>query len=142
MRIVQRGKEEVEGYGLSLWKEFGEESGMPDKEEILYFSIEDEKRGKRLGFMKVKIRLGIASLDELILEKGSRNRGIGAKALSFFEGIAEKEACHKLRVKTCPELMPAAYYLYKKHGYREEAWLRNDYFNKDWVILSKVRDNA
>ena len=33
--------------------------------------------------------------------------------------------------------MKIAHYLYKKFGFTEEAILKNDYFNKDWVILSK-----
>ncbi|MBT3465504.1 hypothetical protein HN451_11025, partial [archaeon] len=59
----------------------------------------------------------------------------------FLIKYSKEQRCHKIRIKTCPETNQAAYHLYKKFKFIDEAVLKNDYNNKDWIILCMYLEN-
>ncbi len=135
IEIKKAGKRKTEIFLKRLWKEFGAETGYHLKKKNYYYFVFSGK--KRIGVIYIMISQGVAYLRDLILKSESRNKKIGHKLMGFFDEFSKKHKCHKMRIKTCPEINKAAYHLYRKSGFGEEAILKNDYFNKDWVILSK-----
>lgn len=122
-------------YIKDIWKKFYDDLGLDSKRNIEYHEIYVDK--KRVGYMLIRVAAGVSYLKDLMIEKSERGKGYGKSALSFFLELSENYGCHKALVKTCPELMPAAYRLYKNFGFQDEAFLKDDYYNKDWVFLEK-----
>ncbi len=139
LEILEEKREKIENFIKNVWKDFSKESGDELTENDFYFSVTE--KNKLIGYMHIKITCNVGYLKDMILKIEYRNKGIGHKMLEFFERFSKEHKCHKMRIKTCPERNPAAYHLYKKFGFKEEATLKNDYFNKDWVILSKYTNN-
>ncbi|MBN1503358.1 GNAT family N-acetyltransferase [Candidatus Woesearchaeota archaeon] len=135
IRIKEVEKSLIEEFSKGLWREFADESGMLLDEESFCFVVHN--KDEEIGYLHIKVTLGVAYLEDMILKSEFRNKKIGHQMMEFFENFAENKGCHKMRIKTCPETNQAAYHLYKKFGFKQEAILKNDYFNKDWVILSK-----
>ena len=135
LEIIESRAEEVKKLSKELWSDYYYNLKINTIRENKYYKIELD--GKEIGIIILKLRSGVLYIKDIILKNESRGNKIGHKTMEFCLDLAQKENCHKMRVKTCPEIMPTAYYLYKKHGFTEETILKNDYFNKDWVILSK-----
>jgi len=135
VEIEQVDPREHEEFIKKLWFEYNSETGYHLNEDKKYYII--LYNGKKAGYLHIKIVSTVAYLSEIILKSEYRGKKIGHELMEFFEIIAKEHKCHKMRIKTCPEIMETAHYLYKKFGFKEEATLKNDYFNKDWVILSK-----
>ncbi len=140
IEFVKGNKRETDKFSKVEWKKFyKEQGGIKEKyKEYRYKILHNEEL---IDIIIGWTYSGVAYLDNMVLKSEYRNKKIGHKILQFWENIAKKQKCHKLSVKTCPGLMPNALYLYKKHGYRVEANINNDYHNKDWVILSKFIDD-
>jgi len=117
------------------WKKFNDMTGYHISKSSHFFKIStgDEK----IGYIEIDVVRTVANISELIIYEKYRGKGYGHRAMEFAEKFAKNKKCHKIRIKTCKEIMPIAYNLYLKHGFQVEAKLKNDYFNKDWVILSK-----
>jgi len=133
--IKQVKKREIFSFKQRIWKLFNKKKGYFFKQKTYHFEISLED--KRIGYMKIEIIDNVAILDELIIKSEYRGKKYGHYAMEFFETFAKEHKCHKMRLKTNTELNTSAYHLYKKHGFKVEAVLKKDYFNKDWVILSK-----
>ena len=138
LNIRQIKKSEWKDPSDKLWEKFEKElNAFLDKKKH-YYAIEYDQ--KIIGYIQIDLVTTVAYLNDLIIKRKYRNKKIGHQVLEFFINFAKKHKCHKIRVKTCPERNPAAYHLYQKYGLIEECRLKNDYFNKDWVILSRFID--
>ena len=135
VKIIPSKREDIKKLSKDLWDEFGKESEHELDVQDLAFVIEENN--KNIGIFTIKIVSGVAILEEMVIKSEYRNKKTGYNVMEYFEKLAKEHNCHKLRIKTCPEVMPVAFHLYKKLRYIEEAVLKNDYFNKDWVILKK-----
>ncbi len=133
--IIPVSKDKHEKESKKVWKKHNEEIGEKFDKKSYYFEINADH--KNAGYIQIDIGMGVAYLNDLIIKSEHRNNKLGHKAMEFFEIMARKHDCHKMRIKTCPERSPAAFHLYEKFGFIREATLKNDYFNKKWVILSK-----
>ena len=118
-----------------LWQIYNQEVGVEFSKNTYFFSIFFDE--EEIGFLRIDIRGGVAYLDEIIIKSEYRGQKIGYEAVEFFMNFAKDKFCHKMRIKTCPELSPAGYHIYLKLGFVEEARLKKDYFGHDWVILAK-----
>ena len=139
MKIKKVDQREIKDFIKEIWSEYNKERGYVIDEKKFYYVV--TKNNENIGYLHIKITSTVAYLSEIILKSEYRGQKIGYKLMELFEKIAKENKCHKMRIKTCPEVMDSAYYLYKKFGFNEEAILKNDYWNKDWVILSKFIDN-
>jgi ribosomal protein S18 acetylase RimI-like enzyme len=128
-------KEDVKKFADDLWKEYAEEIKFRLNENEFFFLAKENN--VKIGYLQIKIISNVSYLENMIVDKQFRNKGYGKEMMGFFIKFSKLMKCHKMRIKTCPELMPAAYHLYQKFGFTSEAVLKNDYFNKDWVILSR-----
>jgi ribosomal protein S18 acetylase RimI-like enzyme len=133
--FVNSKKEEVKSFADGLWNEFAMDTGNKLEENDFFFIA--KKDSESIGYLNITITDKVANLNNLIIKKEYRNKGYGKEMMGFFMKFSKLMKCHKMRIKTCPERMPAAFHLYQKMGFIVEAVLKNDYFNKDWVILSK-----
>jgi GNAT superfamily N-acetyltransferase len=122
-----------------LWQIYNQEMGVVFSKNVYYFSIILENT--EIGFLRIDVRGGVAYLDDIIIKSEYRGQKIGYEGVEFFMNFSKEKRCHKMRIKTCPELSPAAYHIYVKLGFVEEARLKKDYFGHDWVILAKFLDN-
>ncbi|MBN2368674.1 GNAT family N-acetyltransferase [Candidatus Woesearchaeota archaeon] len=137
---LKRGRErDIELVNKELWKEFHDRNGLEKTWKKRFYKIVETNGSEEIwGVVIIKILSGVLYLEELIIKSEYRGKKIGHFAMDFVENLAKKEKCHKIRITTCPELMPNAVHLYKKYGFKQEAVLKKDYFKKDWIILSKL----
>ena len=133
--IKQVKKRDIHSFKQRIWRLFNKETGYFFKQKKYYFEISIDD--KRIGYMEIDITDDVANMNELIIKSEDRGKKYGHACMEFFEKFAKEKKAHKMRLKTNSELNTAAYHLYKKHGFKVEATLKNDYFNKDWVIMSK-----
>lgn len=125
----------IKAFAGKVWGDFFKSKGLKQEDDLLVYLI--YLGDKKIGYAEIYLLGKVAYLREFIILGRFRGKGIGQAALSEIEAIAIKKGCRKIRLETSKELMPEAFRLYKKSGFSIEAKLRNDYFNKDWVILSK-----
>ena len=135
IRLKKAGKREVSAFNKKEWKKFYDNLGLEENFSEFFYRICSGE--ENIGGIKGWIYADVAVLDELIIKSEYRDRKIGHQVMEFFEKLARENKCRKMCIKTCPELMQNAFHLYMKHGFKVEAELKKDYFNKDWVILSK-----
>lgn len=128
-------KKEIKEFRTAAWKRFNDEKGYSIKETEHFLSAEKDEI--IVGFSQYYLNGGVGYLDQLIVAREERGKGIGKSLLSRFEEICKKKGCHKLKLETCPAFHPNAYNMYKKRGYKIEAKLKNDRLKKEWVIMAK-----
>ncbi|MBT3720396.1 GNAT family N-acetyltransferase [archaeon] len=138
--IKKTQKQEIEDFGTKLWRKHNLETDNILEKKTQYFLISTDTENNA-GYFFIKINGGVAYLGELIIKKEYRNKKIGHKVMEFLIKYSKEQRCHKIRIKTCPETNQAAYHLYKKFKFIDEAVLKNDYNNKDWIILCMYLEN-
>ena len=135
MEIKRGNQKEISKFNKEEWDIFHKEHNVKKTWKKRYYKITENNN--IIGAVVIKLVSGVLYLDELIIKSEHRNKKIGHNVMEFVDKMAIKNKCHKMRVTTCPEIMPSALHLYKKYGFKQEGILKNDYFNKDWIILSK-----
>jgi GNAT superfamily N-acetyltransferase len=138
MKIEQVAKQDIETGLREVWENFNKKTGEDFTKENYYFRI---KHGGEAGFLAISLAGGVAVLKDLILISEFRNKKLGHELMDFYIDFARKHKCHKMRIKTNTVRSPAAYHLYKKYKFTKETELKNDYLNKDWVILSRYLED-
>jgi GNAT superfamily N-acetyltransferase len=134
MEIREVKKEEIKDFWKQEWRKFDEELGFQWKDRAVMLAAYEGS--EILGAALIKLLGGCAYLEQLIIAKSQRGKGMGSSLMKEFENLAKKEGCHKLTIKTTDK-MPGTIPFYKKHGYKIEATLKKYYFKHDWVIMSK-----
>ena len=138
VKFVKVNNEEIKNFQRELWTDFWKSKGKETNFENITMLI--KVGDKNAGYTSFKKFGKMIHITEIIIKSEFRNNKIGHKVLKFIENFAIENKCHKIRLSTSKEYMPSAYYLYKKHGFNEETILHNDYWNSDWIILSKFLD--
>lgn len=128
-------KEDIEEFRKSEWDKFNQEKGYVWDETELWLAAFSGK--EILGYAYFSIAGGVGKLIGLIVKKEARGTGVGSKLMDMYEEYCVEKGCHKLTLRTTPEVMESAFLLYKKKGFEIEAELKNDRFNFDDVIMSK-----
>lgn len=128
-------------------KEFFTEEWPSANQEV--FGFTDQSRWKMeeyiltakeenliIGVAQFRIIGGVGYLSTLLVKKKFRGTGIvGSSLLKHFESTAKERKCHKLSLKSYKN--SRAENFFAKHGYQEEAVLKNDIHGIDWVMMSK-----
>ncbi|MFC2143015.1 GNAT family N-acetyltransferase [Candidatus Aenigmatarchaeota archaeon] len=117
------------------WKHADSEHDLPweNEEKEVYFLYDNENP---VAYMILKFQGGVCDLNEFLVKKEHRKKGIGKILIKESEKLAVNRGCHKLRIKTSEKHIIALEF-YKKLGYEIEAELKNDKFKINWYILSK-----
>ena len=138
MEIIQT-KEDMAEYEKEIWNKFWSKKGLkPNYKEVKYKITENSKH---IGYISVIFHAAVLYVKEIILEEEYRGGKRGHNIMEFIINQAKDHKCHKIRLETSPEFMPNAFHLYKKYGFSEETRLKNDWFNKEWIIMSKYLDD-
>jgi ribosomal protein S18 acetylase RimI-like enzyme len=135
VRFRRTKYEKIERFTDRIWNKFFRSKGLRTDSKLIIYEICSGK--VKIGYFEILLLGRVFYVRELIIDEKHRGKGFGKEILSKIESMAKRHDCHKIRLETSKELMPEAYALYKKFGFSEETTLKNDYFNKDWVILSK-----
>ena len=133
--IRKASKEGARAFADPEWKKFNEASGYSFNKKRRYILAEDD--GVIVGFVSFYTIGGVGHLSEVLVKEEYRGTGVGRKLIEAYEKTCRDAGCHKLSLRTCPEIHATAFEAYKKMGYRTEAVLKNDYMGKDWHLMSK-----
>jgi ribosomal protein S18 acetylase RimI-like enzyme len=79
---------------------------------------------------------GFASVSWIAVDPDHQHEGIGIDLMTAAEKMLRSEGCHKVSLNTLPVLMPAVR-LAMKFGMLPEAYLREQWWGADFVIMSK-----
>lgn len=135
VKIVQTKLSLINRFTARIWNTFWRKKGLNSVYVKKFYIIKE--KNKKIGYIKIIFDSGVAHVNDIIIIKNMRGKGIGHKIMGFIDKEAIKKKCHKIRLETQKDLLPNAYHLYTKFGFKEEAVLKKDYFKKDWVVLSK-----
>lgn len=103
------------------------------KEKKFFFSV---VKGKEIvGVVNLRIHRLVANIGAFVVKRNHREKGIGSLLLKKCEETAKKYKCKKIWLWTLPTIK--AYKFYKKHGYKEEARLKNHFGGNDLCIMGK-----
>ena len=104
------------------------------------FVIEED--GKIVGVASGRIlrgnekRGGLASLSVICVHPLHQRKGLGEALLNHVLKYCRKQKCHKITLYTLPVLIPALH-LYLKLGFVPEAYLRKEWWEIDFLKMSK-----
>lgn len=104
--------------------------------EFFGFVAERERRicGILLGM--VYGRSGFAMVNWIAVAPEHQHEGIGIRLMSAMEDHVGKCGCHKISLYTLPALVPAVK-LYMKFGLLPEAFVRQQWWGADFILMSK-----
>jgi len=134
IRKTKEDETSVEEFKHKEWKKFDKERGYQKKDKKYAFIAMKAK--KIIGFIKFTITGGVGYLNQLIIGKDMRKKGIGRELIEKFEKICKEKKCHLLYLRTSEDHKDALNF-YKKLGYRVSAILNNYEFNRKWYFLEK-----
>jgi len=102
------------------------------------FTFVAEENGEIAGVANGRLvgESGLAILGWIGVHPTHQNRGIGKALLEKVIEHCRTEGCHKITLYTLPVLIPAVN-LYLKHGFVPEAYLRKEWWNVDFIKMSK-----
>ena len=136
--ISKIDKQKIEKYEEEIWEDFWKKKGYNAPYKSQYYEVSE--KNIRLGYFNVIFDCGVAHIANIILEEKARGKGAGHKIIQFIIDEAKNKKCHKIRLETQKNILPNAYHLYTKFGFKEEFTLKNDYLREDWVTLSLYLD--
>jgi len=134
IKVNKKNKNSVDKIRSKDWLRYNKEKGYNFKEKEYSFAVSDNK--KFIGYMKFIINSGAGYLDEIIVSKSIRGKGIGKILIKKFENILKKEKCHVAYLKTNEKNIEAIKF-YKKGGYRKMCVLKDNISHLDWYYLEK-----
>lgn len=103
-----------------------------------FFGFMAECRGKICGIVlgMVHGKSGFAMVNWIAVDPEHQHEGIGIKLMMAMEEHVKKRGCHKVSLHTLPALVPAVR-LYMKFGLLPEAFLRQQWWGADFIMMSK-----
>lgn len=132
VRIRPAGREEVEEFAAREWACYNAEVGVT-WDSRRYYLLADIG-GQVVGLAAFHIVGGVGHLDQLLVAKGFRRRGLGSRLLREFERLCRAEGCHKLTLETAEY---QAREFYERHGFAVVCTLRDNKFHYDWHLMEK-----
>ncbi|MCR4404556.1 MAG: GNAT family N-acetyltransferase [Candidatus Acetothermia bacterium] len=130
VRLASR--EELEGFAAKEWQRYNAEVGVTWDSRRYYLLA--EVGGLPVGLAAFHLVGGVGHLDQLLVAKECRGRGLGSRLLREFERLCRAEGCHKLTLETA-EYQARAFY--ERHGFKVACALRDNKFHYDWHLMEK-----
>jgi len=128
-------KEELEEFAALEWARYNAEAGVTWDSRRYWLAA--ELGGQLVGFAVFHIVGGVGHLDQLLVAKEYRGRGIGSKLLQEFEARCRAEGCHKLTAETA-EYQARGFY--EKHGFKLACILWDNKFHFTWYFWRRSLD--
>jgi GNAT superfamily N-acetyltransferase len=88
-----------------------------------------------VGWLRMKIELGVCQIDALVVSKMARGQGVGTLLLKKAESVAHQLKAHKMFLQTGKTWDSVRFY--QNNGYTISAELPNHFFHVDYVELIK-----
>lgn len=79
---------------------------------------------------------GLALLSAIYIHPSHQRKGLGEALLNHVVEHCKQQKCHKITLYTLPVLIPALH-LYLKLGFVPEAYLRKEWWDIDFLKMSK-----
>jgi len=134
IKQIKKGDKKAELFRRKEWEKFNKENKYIWREKTYIFIAIDGKR--IIGYIRFIINGSASYLDQLIVKKEDRGKGIGDKLINKFENISKKYKCHVMYIKTS-NIHKEAIELYKKNNYKISARLNNFEYHFNWYIMEK-----
>ena len=103
-----------------------------------YFVFKAEEDEKIVGNIYGKFAAGVLYIDDLIIAKDQRGRGIGKILIGKAEEWGKGLGTHKVYLITKKEKNSVARKFYGKLGYKETGEFKKHYHHFDFIIYEKV----
>lgn len=130
-RVLPKEKKKVDAFIFKAWRQYNKEQKYIYKEKKFWFAAYDGKQ--IVGHIHGNTNGGVAYLNDIMINKRYRNKGIGKMLLTKFEEIAKNRKCHVCLLLTTDK-HAAAIPFYQKNEYRIAAsvpdmyWHVNEYY--------------
>jgi len=100
------------------------------------FVVEEDNEIVGIANGRLVGKSGLARLGWIGVHPNHQNKRIGKALLKKVIEYCRAEGCHKITLYTTPVLIPAVN-LYLKQGFVPEAYLRKEWWNVDFIKMSK-----
>ncbi len=109
-----------------------------DLREPDFYGFAAELRGDMCGLVLGRIfgKSGYAFIHWISVDPAHQHEGIGIRLMEAVEEHLRRKGCHKIGLNTLPALVPAVR-LYMKFGLLPEAYLRQQWWGTDFLLMSK-----
>lgn len=124
---------EAQAFDDAAWAELDAERGRVWDERPMALTARSD--GQIVGTARGWIGMGIAYLTTIVVRRGERDKGIGARLLTAFEEAARETGVHRLALRT--EKGNPAQRFYERHGWRVEAEFPDWYHGAMYVQMRK-----
>ena len=131
--IKKKGLDKLLKWKTKEWIKYGKEAEYSWNDKYYFLAAYNNKL---VGFASIKIVGGVGYLDEVIVSKNYRRKGIGLILLKKIEKIAKDKKCHLVYLSTS-ERYKTAVPFYIKAGYKKAAVLKNNKFHDSWYFFEK-----
>lgn len=126
---------EANAFDMWHWSEDRLKTKLRDPE---FFGLIAESEGRVCGIVLGKVygKSGLARLNWIAVAPENQHEGVGIKLMAAMEEHVKKRGCHKITLYTLPSLVPAVR-LYMKFGLLPEAFIRQQWWGVDFIMMSK-----
>ena len=138
IKILESTAEEIKEFNGFEWKEadriFYGENKVWKEQDFVFKAVE---KGEIIGSAYGKFSAGVLYIDDLIIKKNKRGKGIGKKLMEKVLGWGKDMAAHKAYLVTKKEDNSMARSFYEKLGFLKKGEFKNHYHRFDFVIYEK-----
>jgi len=148
VRLASLTEDEIRGYSApeyAIYSSIEKLRKMWDRENVLKDGFEvivAEDRGKIVGFIAFKVREGSGYIDNLVVGKEERGKGIGRSLVEYVEHIAEARSCSLMKTDTTENAKRVpwkAYSFWIRMGYKDTGERRpTDYDFKEIPLVKRL----
>ncbi len=126
---------EANAFDIWHWSEARLKTRLKDPE---FLGLLAESKGNICGIVLGKVygKSGLARLNWIAVAPEHQHEGIGIKLMLAMEEHVKKRGCHKITLYALPALVPAVR-LYMKFGLLPEAFIRQQWWGADFILMSK-----
>jgi len=103
-----------------------------------FFGFVAEEDGQLCGIVLGNVygKSGYGFINWMAVDPEHQHEGIGIRLMIATEEYLKKKKCHKIGLYTMPSLLPAVR-LYMKFGLLPEAYLKQQWWGADFLLMSK-----
>ncbi|MCD6576214.1 MAG: GNAT family N-acetyltransferase [Nanoarchaeota archaeon] len=134
MKIEKVSEKEAKYFLEKAWEEYDNSINVDWDEKKYIFCAKESKT--ILGCIACIINGGACYVDEFIVSKDHRGKGVGTKLWKAVENFAKDKGCFRIIIKT-HERNKSAIKFYKKQGLKVDAVLKDYHFHMEWYYMSK-----
>jgi ribosomal protein S18 acetylase RimI-like enzyme len=137
--ISKSTSEEIKEFNQTEWieadvKYYGKQNVWVEKD----FVFKAEEGGKIVGSISGKFAAGVLYIDDLIVAKNQRGKGIGKMLMKKAEDFGREMNAHKAYLITKKDGNLAVRKFYENLGYAKIGDFKNHYHRFDFVIYEKL----